>query len=149
MRLLCTARKVEELERAAQVLLGEFKNNRVFIFSGAMGSGKTTFIKYICKVLGVSGGISSPTFSLVNEYECTNARPDESFGRGSVAYHFDFYRIKDLQEAYDIGYEEYFYSGNYCFIEWPEKIPGLIPQDAVEIKIEVKDNGDRELWIIK
>jgi tRNA threonylcarbamoyladenosine biosynthesis protein TsaE len=140
MRLLCTVQREEELESAAQVLLREFKNNRVFIFSGTLGSGKTTFIKYICKVLGVSGGISSPTFSLVNEYECTN---------GSVAYHFDFYRIKDVQEAYDIGYEEYFYSGNYCFIEWPEKIPGLVPQDAVEIKIEVKDNGDRELWINK
>jgi tRNA threonylcarbamoyladenosine biosynthesis protein TsaE len=140
MRLLCTARKEDELERAAEVLRDEFKNNRMFIFSGAMGSGKTTFIKYICKVLGVKSGISSPTFSLVNEYECTN---------GSVVYHFDFYRIKDIQEAYDIGYEEYFYSGNYCFIEWPEKIPGLIPLDAVEIKIEVKDNGDREIWINK
>jgi tRNA threonylcarbamoyladenosine biosynthesis protein TsaE len=137
MRLLCTVRKEEELEAAARVLLGEFKNNRVFIFSGALGSGKTTFIKYICKVLGVKAGISSPTFSLVNEYECAN---------NSVVYHFDFYRIKNVQEAYDIGYEEYFYSGNYCFIEWPEKIPGLVPADAVEIKIEVK-NEDRELWI--
>ena len=137
MRLLCTIRKEEELERAAQLLLGEFKNNKVFIFSGALGSGKTTYIKYICKVLGVKAGISSPTFSLVNEYECAN---------GSVVYHFDFYRLKNVQEAYDIGYEEYFYSGNYCFIEWPEKIPGLVPQDAVEIKIEVK-NEDRELWI--
>ena len=137
MRLLCTIRKEEELERAAQLLLGEFKNNKVFIFSGALGSGRTTYIKYICKVLGVKAGISSPTFSLVNEYECAN---------GSVVYHFDFYRLKNVQEAYDIGYEEYFYSGNYCFIEWPEKIPGLVPQDAVEIKIEVK-NEDRELWI--
>jgi tRNA threonylcarbamoyladenosine biosynthesis protein TsaE len=137
MRLLCTVRKEEELEGAAQVLLKEFKNTRVFIFSGALGSGKTTFIKYICKVLGVKSGISSPTFSLVNEYE--------SFSH-SVVYHFDFYRIKDVREAYDIGYEEYFYSGNYCFIEWPEKIPGLVPADAVEIKIEI-NNGDRELWI--
>ena len=99
MRLLCTIRKEEELERAAQLLLGEFKNNKVFIFSGALGSGKTTYIKYICKVLGVKAGISSPTFSLVNEYECAN---------GSVVYHFDFYRLKNVQEAYDIGYEEYF-----------------------------------------
>jgi tRNA threonylcarbamoyladenosine biosynthesis protein TsaE len=140
MRLLCTAYKEEELEGAAQVLIGEFKNNRVFIFSGAMGSGKTTFIKYICKVLGVTAGISSPTFSLVNEYEGSN---------GSVVYHFDFYRIKDIQEAYDIGYEEYFYSGHYCFIEWPEKIPGLVPADAVEIKIEIKNNNSRELWMNK
>jgi tRNA threonylcarbamoyladenosine biosynthesis protein TsaE len=137
MRLLCTVHKEDQLEGAAQVLLGEFKNNRVFIFSGTLGSGKTTFIKYICKVLGVKAGISSPTFSLVNEYECTD---------GSVVYHFDFYRIKDIQEAYDIGYEEYFYSGHYCFIEWPEKIQGLVPPDAIEIKIEVK-NDERELWI--
>jgi tRNA threonylcarbamoyladenosine biosynthesis protein TsaE len=139
MRLLCSVRKEDELERAAQLLLEEFKNKRLFIFSGELGSGKTTFIKYICKVLGVNAGISSPTFSLVNEYEL----PD-----GSVAYHFDFYRIKDIQEAYDIGYEEYFYSGNYCFIEWPEKIQGLVPKDAVEIKIEVKDNGEREIRIM-
>jgi tRNA threonylcarbamoyladenosine biosynthesis protein TsaE len=138
MRLFCTVHKEEELERAAQVLLSDFKNKRVFIFSGDLGVGKTTFIKYICKVLGVTAGISSPTFSLVNEYECAN---------GSVVYHFDFYRIKDIQEAYDIGYEEYFYSGNYCFVEWPEKIPGLIPADAVEIKIEVLNNGDREIWV--
>jgi tRNA threonylcarbamoyladenosine biosynthesis protein TsaE len=138
MRLLCTVQKEDELERAAQLLMEEFKNKRVFIFSGTLGAGKTTFIKYICKVLGVTAGISSPTFSLVNEYQCVD---------GSVIYHFDFYRIKDVQEAYDIGYEEYFYSGNYCFIEWPEKIPGLVPPDAVEIKIEVNSNNDREIWI--
>jgi tRNA threonylcarbamoyladenosine biosynthesis protein TsaE len=137
MRLLCTIQKEEELEKAAEVLLREFRNNRVFIFSGELGSGKTTFIKYICKVLGVKNGISSPTFSLVNEYVYSN---------NSLVYHFDFYRIKDVQEAYDIGYEEYFYSGNYCFIEWPEKIPGLVPEDAVEIKIVV-NNGDREIWL--
>lgn len=140
MRLLYTTKKEEELEKAAQILLTEFKNNRMFIFSGAMGSGKTIFIKYICKVLGVKAGTSSPTFSLVNEYEGSN---------GSVVYHFDFYRIKDIKEAYDIGYEEYFYSGNYCFIEWPEKIAGLVPADAVEIKIEINNNNIRELWINK
>jgi len=138
MKLLCTVHKEEELERTAKDLLAEFKNKRVFIFSGTLGSGKTTFIKYICKVLGVNAGISSPTFSLVNEYECADK---------SVVYHFDFYRIKDTREAYDIGYEEYFYSGNYCFIEWPEKIEGLVPPDAVEIKIEVKNNEDREIWL--
>ncbi len=137
MRLFSTIQKEEELEKAAQLFIEEFKNKRVFIFSGELGSGKTTFIKYICKVLGVKNGISSPTFSLVNEYECAD---------GSVVYHFDFYRIKDVREAYDIGYEEYFYSGNYCFIEWPEKIPGLVPQDTVEIKIEVK-NENREIQV--
>ena len=140
MRLLCTVHKEEELERAAQVLLEVFKNNRVFIFSGALGSGKTTYIKYICKVLGVLGGISSPTFSLVNEYACTD---------GSVVYHFDFYRIKDLQEAYDIGYEEYFYSGNYCFIEWPEKIPDLLPEHYIKIKMNVLPDNSRQIIIEK
>ncbi len=138
MRLLYTIDNEELLTNAANLLLKEFKNNRLFIFSGTLGVGKTTFIKYICKALGVQAGISSPTFSLVNEYESSG---------GSVVYHFDFYRIKDVQEAYDIGYEEYFYSGNYCFIEWPEKIPGLVPPDAVEIKIEVKNNGEREIWV--
>jgi tRNA threonylcarbamoyladenosine biosynthesis protein TsaE len=139
MRLLSSIQKEEELEKVAQGLMGGFKNNRVFVFSGALGSGKTTFIKYICKVLGVKSGISSPTFSLVNEYEGAH---------GSVVYHFDFYRIKDIQEAYDIGYEEYFYSGNYCFIEWPEKIPGLLPLDAMKIKIEIKNDGTREIWVM-
>jgi tRNA threonylcarbamoyladenosine biosynthesis protein TsaE len=137
MRLLCTVRKEDELERAAEVLLAHFKNSRLFIFSGALGSGKTTYIKYICKVLGVKDGISSPTFSLVNEYEGAD---------DAEIFHFDFYRIEDIQEAYDIGYEEYFYSGHYCFIEWPEKIPGLVPEDAVTVKIEVK-NGEREIWV--
>lgn len=140
MRLLYTAKKEEELAEAATVLLEEFKNNKVFIFSGPLGSGKTTYIKYICKSLGITAGVSSPTFSLVNEYESSS---------DIVVYHFDFYRIKDVQEAYDIGYEEYFYSGNYCFIEWPEKIAGLVPKDAVEITIEAKDNNVRELWVSK
>jgi len=138
MRLLSTITEEKELAAVASLLFKEFKNSRVFVFSGTLGSGKTTFIKYLCKRLGVKDGISSPTFSLVNEYECID---------GSIIYHFDFYRIKDIHEAYDIGYEEYFYSGNYCFIEWPEKIPGLVPQDAVEIKIEITDEGNREIWI--
>ena len=138
MRLLSTVKEEGELTEAASLLLKEFKNSRLFVFSGTLGSGKTTFIKYLCKRLGVKDGISSPTFSLVNEYECID---------GSIIYHFDFYRIKDIQEAYDIGYEEYFYSGNYCFIEWPEKIPGLVPYDAVEIKIEVTNEDKREIWV--
>jgi tRNA threonylcarbamoyladenosine biosynthesis protein TsaE len=126
-----------KLAYMANKMLATFKNSRVFIFSGILGSGKTTFIKYICKELGVTAGISSPTFSLVNEYQCVN---------GSVVYHFDFYRIRDVQEAYDIGYEEYFYSGNYCFIEWPEKIPGLVPTDAVEVNIEILSDGKRNIY---
>lgn len=138
MRLLYTIKEEKELAEAASGLLKEFKNKRVFVFSGTLGSGKTTFIKYLCKRLEVKNGISSPTFSLVNEYECND---------GSIVYHFDFYRIKDIQEAYDIGYEEYFYSGNYCFIEWPEKIDGLVPPDAVRLKIEINNKGHRNIWI--
>lgn len=138
MRLLYTIKEGKELAEAASGLLKEFKNKRVFVFSGTLGSGKTTFIKYLCKRLEVKNGISSPTFSLVNEYECND---------GSIVYHFDFYRIKDIQEAYDIGYEEYFYSGNYCFIEWPEKIDGLVPPDAVRLKIEINNKGHRNIWI--
>src|SRR5579863_7716260 len=110
--------KVDELEPVAQQILREHYSQRVFTFSGELGSGKTTFIKYLCRVLGVKEQVTSPTFSLVNEYDAANALK---------VFHFDFYRIKNAGEAYDIGYEEYFYSGNYCFIEWPEMIEDLVP----------------------
>lgn len=126
-----------ELGEVARQLLADFKNNRVFTFSGTLGAGKTTFIKYLCKALGVGMQVSSPTFALVNEY---------GGERGHVIYHFDFYRVKNVREAYDMGYEEYLYSGNYCFIEWPEMIEELIPADAVNIHINVKD-GIREIGI--
>ncbi len=120
-----------QLEQIAVELISNFKNNRVFTFSGNLGSGKTTFIKYLCKVLGVTGQVSSPTFALVNEYD----------GHNSLKiYHFDFYRIKNEREAYDMGYEEYFYSGGYCFIEWPEMINELVPPGAVTIQIDVNGN---------
>jgi len=93
-----------------------------------MGSGKTTLIKELCLQIGVISAMSSPTFSLINEYE-TNS--------GEVVYHFDFYRLEDEQEAFDYGYEDYFFSGNYCFIEWPEKIPNLIPDNYLLIEIEM------------
>ena len=132
-----SVKEEHQLEQIAQELLTDFKNNRVFTFSGNLGSGKTTFIKYLCKVLGVAGHVSSPTFALVNEYVGAN---------GLIIYHFDFYRVKNEGEAYDIGFEEYLYSGGYCFIEWPEMIKGLIAANAVNIYIEVK--GDtREIGI--
>ena len=106
---------------------------KVFAFYGKMGAGKTTFIKAICEALGVEDVVTSPTFAIVNEYKAPS---------GSV-YHFDFYRIKNLREAYDIGCEEYFYSGQPCFIEWPELIEELLPEDAVRVNIEVHDNGSR------
>jgi tRNA threonylcarbamoyladenosine biosynthesis protein TsaE len=124
-----------ELEPIAQQILAKCNSQRVFTFSGNLGSGKTTFIKYLCKVLGVEEQVTSPTFALVNEYQGANKLK---------IYHFDFYRIKNIQEAYDMGYEEYFYSGKYCFIEWPELIKELVPNDAINIYIEV-ENGKRKI----
>jgi tRNA threonylcarbamoyladenosine biosynthesis protein TsaE len=124
----------KSLDKAAKKLIEQFPGQRVFAFYGKMGAGKTTFIQAVCRVLGTSDNVTSPTFALINEYK-TKA--------GSSIFHFDFYRIKDLEEAYDLGYEDYFYSGNYCLIEWPEKIETLLPQNYVEVKIEVQENGDR------
>ncbi len=132
------ASKLEDLPAAAAWLLQQANDKRVFIFKAPMGAGKTSFIKVICEQLGVADATSSPTFSIVNEY---------SSPHGPV-YHFDFYRLKDEQEAYDLGYEEYFYSGDYCFIEWPEKIPNLIPEDAIEVSIQVDDQFRRHIQLI-
>lgn len=115
-----------DLENLAQKLIREAGSNRVIIFNGEMGSGKTTFIKAVGHVFGVQEGMSSPTFSIVNEYETAS---------GEKLYHFDFYRLKNELEAYDIGTEEYFDSGNYCFVEWPDKITGLLPEKYVEVSI--------------
>ncbi len=132
------ASKLEDLPEAAAWLLQQANDKRVFIFKAPMGAGKTSFIKVICEQLGVEDATSSPTFSIVNEY---------SSAHGPV-YHFDFYRLKDEQEAFDLGYEEYFYSGDYCFIEWPEKIPNLIPEDAIEVSIQVDDQFRRHIQLI-
>lgn len=129
--------QLSELNHAAKLLLQSFQNDRVFLFYGNMAAGKTTFIKELCQVLQVEDNTSSPTFSIVNEYNSSN---------GTI-YHFDFYRLKEEQEAFDFGYEEYFYSGNYCFIEWPEKIPNLLPEDAKRVKIEVLPNEKRKITI--
>jgi len=115
------------LQDAAVMLLQNFPEDRVFAFYGAMGAGKTTFIKAICKELGSSDYVTSPTFALINEYSTRD---------GSVIYHFDFYRIKKLEEAFDLGYEDYIYSGNYCLIEWPEMIESLLPEGIVEVRIK-------------
>ena len=131
MELKCN--KPEELTDIARALI-ESNDARVFAFYGEMGAGKTTFIRSICEVLGVEDIVNSPTFSIVNEYS-TGASP---------VYHFDFYRIKSAQEAWDMGHEEYFYSGGYCLIEWPEKIEGLLPEDCVEVSI-IEDKGTRTI----
>lgn len=129
------ANNLEDLTKIAETILTKYKNNRVFAFYGKMGSGKTTFIKEICKKLGVTDVITSPTFALINEYTGKD--------RQNI-YHFDFYRIETQEEAYDFGYEEYFYSGNYCFIEWPELIENLLPEQYVKVSIIEKENLQRE-----
>ncbi|MEN5086846.1 tRNA (adenosine(37)-N6)-threonylcarbamoyltransferase complex ATPase subunit type 1 TsaE [Sphingobacterium faecium] len=129
--------QLSELDHAAKLLLNSFPDDRVFLFYGNMGAGKTTFIKALCKVLEVEDNTSSPTFSIVNEY---------SSCQGPI-FHFDFYRIKEEEEAYDFGYEDYFYSGNYCFVEWPNRIPNLLPDDAKTIEIEITSSTSRKIII--
>jgi tRNA threonylcarbamoyladenosine biosynthesis protein TsaE len=130
---------LSDLDQAAIALLDFAGTEKIFVFEGDMGAGKTTFIKVIAKALGVKELVSSPTFSIVNEYE----------GKGSTFYHFDFYRIKNLQEAYDIGYEEYFFSGNTCFIEWPEKVEELLPEHYIKVEIKMLSENERILSINK
>ena len=124
-----TVDNLSELPAAAMALLDLSKEKKFFAFYGEMGSGKTTLIKEICCQLGVAGVTGSPTFSLINEYKSLE---------GIKIYHFDFYRIKNIEEVYDIGYEDYFYSEAFCFIEWAEKIEELLPPDAVKVSIKVK-----------
>ena len=125
-----------DLNEVAKAFIELAGNHRVWLFFGEMGSGKTTFIKALCKQLGVIDMMSSPTFSIINEYFTdTNER----------IFHFDFYRIKNEAEAYDIGTEEYFYSGNYCLVEWPEKTPSLIPAERAEVSISLENQNLRTL----
>lgn len=121
-------------------LLSEHEPHRVFAFDGVMGAGKTTFIKKLVEQMGSVDIVNSPTFAIVNVYDV------EQPYKGEV-YHFDCYRLKDIREAMDFGAEEYLYSGNYCFIEWPEKIEALLPDDTVWVKIEPQENGERKLTI--
>jgi len=119
-------------------LIQAYPTQRVFAFDAPMGAGKTTFIKQLCEELGSEDVVNSPTFAIVNVYETKKA--------GEV-YHFDCYRLKDIAEAQDFGAEEYLYSGNFCFIEWPDIIEPLLPEDTVWVRIQVKDNGDREMQV--
>jgi tRNA threonylcarbamoyladenosine biosynthesis protein TsaE len=127
---------LEDLAQVAKQILKEAAGFKIWLFTGEMGAGKTTFIKALCHELGVDDTMSSPTFSIVNEYLTRQA--------GKV-FHFDFFRIKNEAEAYDIGTEEYFYTGNYCFIEWPEKIPGLLPAEHAHIVITLENDTLRTI----
>ena len=127
-------------EVSALGILRETAPHRVYAFDGQMGAGKTTFIKKLCDEMGTVDVVNSPTFAIVNVYDV------EQPYKGEV-YHFDCYRLKDIREAMDFGAEEYLYSGNYCFVEWPEMIEALLPDDTVWVKIEPMANGDRKLKI--
>ena len=124
---------LEHIREAAREFINQIGDHRVFAFYGKMGAGKTTFVKAICEELGVEDVITSPTFAIINEYSLSEGR----------LYHFDFYRIKKLEEVYDMGYEDYFYSGALCFIEWPELIEEVLPDDAVRVHIEVQPDDSR------
>lgn len=137
--MLLTVQSISELPSAASAILTYAADHKIFLFYGDMGAGKTTLIKSICECLGTTEPVTSPTFSIVNEYIGTNAK----------IYHFDFYRLKNQTEALDLGYEEYFYSGAYCFIEWPEKIAGLLPEHYISIRIEATGDNSRSIIIEK
>jgi tRNA threonylcarbamoyladenosine biosynthesis protein TsaE len=137
--VLLTIQSVSDLHPAASEIINFSANSRIFLFYGEMGAGKTTLIKALCEYLGTTDPVTSPTFSIVNEY----------IGTKNKIYHFDFYRLKNQTEALDMGYEEYFYSGAYCFIEWPEKIPDLLPENYIAININVTGENSRQIIIEK
>jgi tRNA threonylcarbamoyladenosine biosynthesis protein TsaE len=132
---------LDNIREAARQFIENIGDHRVFAFYGKMGAGKTTFIKAICEELGVEDIITSPTFAIVNEYtsHASLLTPNDSI------FHFDFYRIKKLEEVYDMGFEDYFYSGSLCFIEWPELIEEVLPEDAVKVTIEENADGTRSV----
>ena len=142
-----TISSLADLHATARQFISLMGDNRVFAFYGEMGSGKTTFIKAVCKELGVSDVITSPTFAIVNEYTTSLSSPAAKSGRGETIFHFDFYRIKKLEEVYDMGYEDYFYSGALCFIEWPELVEELLPADTIRITISQQTDGSRLLTL--
>jgi len=129
-------KSLSDLNIVADKFLHLMKGKKVFAFFGPMGVGKTTFIKALCNELGVIEIVTSPTFALINEYQT---------GSNDIVYHFDFYRIEKIEEVYDFGYEDYFYSGNYCFIEWPEKVAELLPEDVVYVNIVENSDGSRTI----
>lgn len=131
-------KSLEQINEAAKEFIKAIGKGKVFAFYGKMGAGKTTFIKAVCEELGVKDVITSPTFAIINEYMDKEGKP---------IYHFDFYRIKKLDEVYDMGYEDYFYSGNLCFLEWPELIEDILPEDCIKVTIQEDENGGRTITL--
>ena len=127
---------LDNITEAATSFINEIGENRIFLFEGEMGAGKTTFISEVCRLLGADDDFGSPTFSIVNEYADRNGEP---------IYHFDFYRIDTPQQALDIGVEEYFYSGNLCLVEWPDRLGNLTPEEAVSVNISINPDGSRKI----
>lgn len=141
-----TLTSIDQLNDVAKTFISTIGNRRIFAFYGSMGAGKTTFIAAVCKALGVTDTVTSPTFAIVNEYEVAHQHYP-AFPQGEVVYHFDFYRINHKEEIYDMGYEEYLYSGRLCLIEWPEVLGDLLPDDAVKVQIEEQADGSRTLIV--
>ncbi len=138
--LLIRIPDLSSINDAARELINTFPDKRIFAFYGEMGAGKTTLIKALCRVLQVTDVTSSPSFGLIYEYQT----------RGSESvYHFDFYRIESIEEVFDIGYEEYMYSGDYCFLEWPELIEPILPGDTIRISIKICEAEERELEVME
>lgn len=131
-------KNLEELPAAAREFIEKMDDHAVFAFYGSMGAGKTTFIKAVCKELGVTETVASPTFAIINEYRG---------GDGNPIYHFDFYRIHKLEELFDFGYEDYLYSGHTCFIEWPELVEQILPENTVKLSIRETESGSRMIEI--
>lgn len=134
-----TIKDLDHIEEAAREFIRNMGDDTVFAFYGKMGAGKTTFIKALCKLLGVEDEVNSPTFAIINEYRSETT--------AELIYHFDFYRIKKLEEVYDLGYEDYFYSGALCFIEWPELVEELLPTDAKKVTITENSDGSRTITL--
>ena len=131
--------KFDNIREAAKQFIANIGDSTVFAFYGNMGAGKTTFVKAVCEELGVDDVITSPTFSIVNEY-----RSEQT---GELIYHFDFYRVKKIEEVYDMGFEDYFYSGALCFIEWPELCEEVLPDDTVKVSIKEEPDGSRTITL--
>ena len=135
---ILTIESIDTIHDTARQFIGLIGERTIFAFNGKMGAGKTTFIKAICEVMGVKETVNSPTFSIVNEYEAADGR---------IIYHFDCYRITNTQEALDLGAEDYLYSGNLCFIEWSENMAPILPDTLVNVDIEEREDGKREIKI--